>query len=453
MTSVKIIRRIGKLVVSVTGVAALLVPTLQITPHSAAEDHDYQFIAKIDNGEAFTIEKDGDAAERVNQKQNSAETINFLADNDGYVGYEIVQYATDKEFELPETVQEKQEPQELVEGVDYHLTDEPLVIEEKITQDQMKPLNEEDLSLARVISVSPSSISIAWKPSPRAQHTNIFVDGKLHETTYANEILIDGLQSETDYVVEMEEVGRFDGIEHVVNYSMHDIFVPVEMQTNDLNSIGYNSVIPTSTKGASALRYVTFITNNRVPSDFFSVLACDIGAGESFGGDNRGFSVPVSPIPVEAGPSYRTALEIIADFEAPTAYQAIYETTAVGATRKYNSNGTRLETRRASESGIQIINPQLIPDAYATFMIEHAVGNPFCHIGAIRYNISAAHIYSSGTITINGTRHPVPAHEMYGLFHNSGSYEWLTMYQGSQGAFHCLNGLCPTQSISNQIIY
>lgn len=201
------------------------------------------------------------------------------------------------------------------------------------------------------------------------------------------------------------------------------------------------------------MRYVTFITGSRVPADWMSAFTCEINLGQSFGGDNRGFTLPISPIPVQGGPWYRTGFEAVADFEAPPAYQSIYHTRVVGPTQKYASNGALLETRVAANTGMALVNPQLLPGSYATFKMTHAVGNPFCGAGAIRYNVSSAHIYRSGTITVNGTRHPVPAHEIYGLFHSSGSYQWLSMYQGAQGDFWCLSGLCPPQSISNQIIY
>lgn len=48
-----------------------------------------------------------------------------------------------------------------------------------------------------------------------------------------------------------------------------------------------------------------------------------------------------------------------------------------------------------------------------------------------------ADIRKSRSIQINGSRHPVPAHEAHGLFTNSTGWQyWSRMYEGAQGDFH-----------------
>lgn len=444
--------RFGKSLLFLSGLIALILP-IGFTPiTSNATETEPTFTASISGEGGVTLDQAGAQVNKSVQEDTFAESISVISNKNGVVGYEIIQHETLKKFTPPPPVEEENGENGLVEGVDYHLGDETLVVKEKISQEDMKPLEASDFSLARVISVSPNSISIAWTEKADAHRYEVLLDGQLISTNQKSGVTLTGLTSEKHYTVEVQAIGYVDGSEHVTDNSAHHIYVPSKQKSDNLNEVRFTDVLPAATgTSARALRYVTFITNNRVPADLLSTFLCDLSSGDSSGGDNRGFSLPVSPIPVEAGPSFRTGFEVIADFNAPPAYQTIYQTRAVSPTKKYNSSGTLVETRQAPNTGMVLQNPQLLPDSYATFMMSHSVGNRFCDSGAIRYNVSSAHIYNSGTITVNGTRHPVPAHEMYGLFNNAGTYQWSTMYRGNQGDFWCLSGLCPVQSISNQI--
>lgn len=125
----------------------------------------------------------------------------------------------------------------------------------------------------------------------------------------------------------------------------------------------------------------------------------------------------------------------------------VIEQKDVGQTRLYNSSGGLKETRTASTSGI-VFGERSVSSSLYQVKVSHTVGNPFCTTGAIRYAVYV-NIWASGVMQVNGYRHPVPAHEAYGMFMNSvGSEYWTTMYRGTQGDFSCVSGLCPTQTIS-----
>lgn len=119
----------------------------------------------------------------------------------------------------------------------------------------------------------------------------------------------------------------------------------------------------------------------------------------------------------------------------------------VGTTYLHNSSGGVKESRTASTSGI-VFSERSVSSSLYQVKLSHEVGNPFCSTGAIRYTVYV-NTWASGVMQVNGFRHPVPAHEAYGLFMNSsGSEYWTTLYQGAQGDFGSVSGLCPTQTIS-----
>ncbi len=103
----------------------------------------------------------------------------------------------------------------------------------------------------------------------------------------------------------------------------------------------------------------------------------------------------------------------------------------------------------AAAGGIVFQNPTVSANNYLSLGISHEVGNPFCTFGAIRYSVPVVKIWKNGTMSISGSRQPVPHHEAYGLFTNSnGTQAWATMYRGSNGGFGCVSGLCVSDNIS-----
>lgn len=95
-----------------------------------------------------------------------------------------------------------------------------------------------------------------------------------------------------------------------------------------------------------------------------------------------------------------------------------------------------------------IQNPTVSADNYIKYGVSHEVGDPYCWIGKIRYAVPLVEIYRSGTVSISGSRQPIPAFEFYALFSTPTNNYWVTLYTGHEGDLICLLGFCPSQNIS-----
>ncbi len=169
----------------------------------------------------------------------------------------------------------------------------------------------------------------------------------------------------------------------------------------------------------------------------------DSAAGDKYGGDSRSYFFPQLYLDPWGSASHRTGARMKIDFGP----NAVIEQKDVGETRLYTSSGALKAKRTASTDGI-VFSERSVSSSLYRVKLSHSVGNPFCNKGAIRYTVYL-NTWSSGVMQVNGYRHPVPAHEAYGLFMNSsGSEYWTTMYRGAQGDFFCISGTCPTQTIS-----
>jgi hypothetical protein len=132
-------------------------------------------------------------------------------------------------------------------------------------------------------------------------------------------------------------------------------------------------------------------------------------------------------------------------------YDLVY-VKSVGETKKLNWAYNVIDRRSASSNGMVFQNPKRSGDL-VTFGISHEVGDPFCVAGAVRYSLSSVKIYRSGTVTIQGSRQPVPAHEAYARFSNSsGAETWRTLYQASGPSFACLMpAVCLSENINASV--
>jgi hypothetical protein len=83
---------------------------------------------------------------------------------------------------------------------------------------------------------------------------------------------------------------------------------------------------------------------------------------------------------------------------------------AVGPNTRYH-NGTYVDSRTASSAGMDF-QEAYRSGSYAQVRFKHDVGNPYCQVGSIQYNVMTR-IYRSGLIEMVGWRFQAPAHEAY----------------------------------------
>ena len=93
-------------------------------------------------------------------------------------------------------------------------------------------------------------------------------------------------------------------------------------------------------------------------------------------------------------------------------------------------------------------NPTVSANNYVKFGVSHEVGDPFCLAGKIRYALPLVEIFKFGTISLSGSRQPIPTFEFYGSFASpSGTSYWATLYRAAEGDLFCLLGTCPSENI------
>lgn len=203
------------------------------------------------------------------------------------------------------------------------------------------------------------------------------------------------------------------------------------------------------TRTSTAFDYKTFIPDQYV-SNFLSRLGCGLNAGEKFAGDNRGFTSPGRGAPYTT-PSFRTQMFFNVNWTNRPPYDLVY-VIGVGQTKKVSATNKVIATKRASSRAMVFQNPSRSGNL-VTFGISHEAGNPFCDGGAVRYSLTWVKLYRSGTVSIEGTRQPVPSHEAYGRFVNADGYEyWKTLYTGTGPNFECLlPSVCVSENINSSV--
>lgn len=144
----------------------------------------------------------------------------------------------------------------------------------------------------------------------------------------------------------------------------------------------------------------------------------------------------------------RTGLEVYAELDAPVAHQGIAYKKRIGATKRYDENKNYVDSKTADSKGIVVQNPTTSANNYVKFGVSHEIGDPYCVVGKIRYSLSLVQIYKSGTISISGSRQPIPTFEFYGSFiRSNGTSYWSTLYRVAESSLGCLLGTCISEDI------
>lgn len=387
----------------------------------------------------------------IDDDSDVGEKSALVQTSDGTLGRVIIQSSRPFD-EIPETP--PLEPSNKgtgmpVEGVDYTTSvgDAPTITSGYFDTNEVGTVEEASLKTSSVTAITASSVSFSWAEAPGIDEYTVIRNGVEVGRTFSPEFAESGLSSATDYMYEITGLGNEeDSSGNVQSYTRIEPITTL----NGSEGAGRNLAPMTDQTYGTAFIYKTFITNNKVKVDALEGAVCDADPGNYFGGDDRSFLTPGPGAPYDT-PSYRTMAFLAADWSQPAPYNLQW-LKGVGVTKKYV--GTSLvATRTAADNGIVFQNPRMSGN-YVNFGVSHEVGNPFCALGGIRYSLTNVEMYKSGTVSILGSRQPVPAHEAYARFSNAlGNEIWRSLYVGTQGSFACISGFCPSENINRTISY
>ncbi|MFT4137012.1 hypothetical protein [Microbacterium sp.] len=350
----------------------------------------------------------------------------------------------------------------------YPLVPEGSEPEATITNDALtrtQGFNFDDLPLADtsamevvfVSAVTSSSVSLAWSSPAEGAEFTILRDGAPISTTVEHDFVDRTVVPSTSYTYEISAKTNGSKERSSWQYSRTIPLYTLPSSTGKISS-GSGPIAPLTYQAyTTAFIYKTFITQKYVSAGIMEAAGCGlsggVGYGDQFSGDNRGFQLPGPGAP-GVTPSYRSMAFLNVNWDNPYPWDVVW-TYGVGATKLYDKFGNLKDTRYASTNGIVFQNPSHAGN-YAHFGLSHEVGNPFCPPGgAIRYSLPSVEFYRSGTVSVSGSRMPVPAHEAYARFSNSsGSEVWRTLYRGNQGSFTCLIPFfCASENINASYSY
>lgn len=302
-------------------------------------------------------------------------------------------------------------------------------------------LDEDALQLQSISAVTPQAFSYSWN-----------ADGDKFE------MIRDGETVSTSTLPEFVDADIAPGSTHTYEFVSYDEdgeiiasrTVPVAAPLVGSSRNGALARAATYQQWTSAAIYRTFIPANRVTMDLMTTIGCgQVGQGNNrmFSGDNRSFVLPPQGAPWDSTSS-RTSVALAVNWDNPAPYD-INWVKAVGPTKLYDGN-TLIETRTASDTGIQVVGLGS-SSSYANAYVEHVVGNPFCIAGAITYDANFQW-WRSGTFQVNGSRYPVPNHEIYGGWDpGTGLVNWWPINFMTNVGFSCLTGACGALSFNDTV--
>lgn len=295
---------------------------------------------------------------------------------------------------------------------------------------------------------STGAVELTWSEVAGAISQAVYRDGALQghvrDETWADDTAVPGAVHE--YRVEME----VDGGSEVVRdpFTGETVVAPQRSSVTIVTAVPVPAPHRASRSGLaqvelaaeataaaqvaatsnSKFRYLTFIAPATAPG-----FPCvPLPTNTYFGGDNRSYSATST--------KYRTRATVTMNW----ATRKLTQSRGVGETINYNSNGTERSRKRASASEMVMTNTS-VSSTRASFRLNHRASNPYCSSGqAIRYDVSVS-LYKSGSYIISGYRRPVPNHEAYV---QSDSGAWRTVFRLPNEGFHCLTGVCGTDSLS-----
>ncbi|WP_062077381.1 DUF3238 domain-containing protein [Demequina globuliformis] len=295
---------------------------------------------------------------------------------------------------------------------------------------------------------STGAVELTWSEVAGAISQQVFRDGVLQghvrDESWADDTAVPGAVHE--YRVEME----VDGGSELVRdpFTGEEVLAPQRSSVTIVTSVPVpaphrasrsglaqvelaaeaTAAARVAATGNSKFRYLTFIAPATAPG--FPCVA--FPTNTYFGGDNRSYSATST--------KYRTRATITMNWSTGKLTQS----RGIGTTINYNNNGTERSRKRASASEMVMSNTS-VSSTRASFRLNHRASNPYCSgAQAIRYDVSVS-LYKSGSYIISGYRRPVPNHEAYV---QSDSGAWRTVFRLPNEGFHCLTGVCGTDSLS-----
>lgn len=326
------------------------------------------------------------------------------------------------------------------DGIDHTFT--PLA--------ELPRVESSDFTLGTVIVVGADSASLAWNAPEGTQDVEVFLNDKPVQNDIDG-VELNNLKPNSVYEVSVsyrDSVSVEGGVS--IREDLHLIHTLPPVIGNPTTNRKEARKIATlaSSYEAKAVRFVTFLKNDFYPAGWMSTVGCATPHTWFFKGDGRSYSRPSGPTLIYSHPSFRTGLDVIADLDAPPAYQGVHEVKDTGITRRYNESKRYVDQDKASTAGMVVQNPTASAYNYVKFGVSHEVGDPFCWIGKIRYALPLVEIFKSGTVSLSGSRQPIPTFEFYASFSTpSGSTYWANLYRKDEGDLICLLGACPSQNI------
>ena len=296
-----------------------------------------------------------------------------------------------------------------------------------VRADAMKP------SLA--VATTRNTVSLSWRASAPDTVYQVFRDGQILAEDANSEFKEGGLVQDSTHEYRIVAKGSSPASSSVSEKTLR------------VTVSGTRSPVPMAYQPYSnAVEYKTFIPDANITLDIPGAISCGVVGqdGWSFGGDNRSYRMPSASAP--AGESqFRTFMWANVNWGNPDD-QSLILLKAVGPTNRYR-NGAFVDTRTASSAGMAF-QEAYRSGSYAQVRFNHNVGNPYCGIGSIQYNVMNR-IYRSGLIEMVGWRFQAPAHEAYARFNTTGTDTWKTLIQRPNGGFSCLfEPACATDNIS-----
>lgn len=420
----------------------LVIAFASVTPAMADNETDEALTAVTLEREEFAVLDDGGNEVKLSTTEESdTEEISVGYSQDAGATYvRTVNYFTGSEETEEYTPNET--PTEIadVEG--------DLIEQEFLPAADLPEVAPTELELGTVIAVNSSSATLAWTLPEGADSVSVLLDGLPVENDGSG-VTISDLQPDSVHEIVVGFSSEEGESAVSVREDTHIVETLPEGLASPLKSRATAKAVTAKAarSKAKAVRFVTFLARDFYKADLGG-LACNTPTNWFFKGDNRTYSLPSGPTTIDSHPSMRTGLEVYAELDAPVAYQGIIYKKRIGTTKRYDGNKKYVDSKTADSKGIVVQNPTKSANNYVKFGVSHEVGDPYCAVGKIRYSLSLVQIYKSGTISISGSRQPIPTFEFYDSFiRSNGTSYWSTLYRGAESGLACLLGACSSQDI------
>ncbi|MEA5453934.1 hypothetical protein SPF06_04285 [Sinomonas sp. JGH33] len=348
------------------------------------------------------------------------------------------------QFESPADVAEDQPKSSGIDWVATSMAQNPGTVDASIDRNQID-IGPAEMLPSLAVATTESTVSLSWRAVPGSATYTIKRDDRNLGQTPSTSFQEGGLTSGATYTYRI--IADISGQTAVVSDrtlkatttgALKSERAPGSLLTQQAYQ-PYNN----------AVEYKTFIPNSRVGLNVFGAASCEVFGqdGWEFGGDNRGYRAPSASAP-NGESQFRTFMWATVNWGNPDS-QSLVLLKAVGPTTRYRY-GSFVDTRTASSAGMQFTEAYR-SGSYAQVRFKHDVGNPYCSIGSIQYNVMNR-FYRSGLIEMVGWRFQAPAHEAYARFNPYGTEYWQPLIQRPNNSFDCLFGpRCPVDQINTAV--